>query len=277
MTPGNGSPLPWGHWLRVESGPGSISYVDRDGRKWPSIREAFWSGQLNMAGGNHSVREEQLELMLAVLAAKERPRRHQVEDRLDLFEGSLRLHRLYLNWLQSLSLIGDGLRGEAFDAVTTQEGLAVLAMLLATRSPQVHGVPIGAESVRMAAEAPVVGDQVDVERLAAFEHAAKKRLNAAFVRGKIGRVPVVALHRRDDEGLMPLVRTVWSVGLGDETSRDAFYQWLIDRVDRWDEWTAITWRSGGAALTQHLLALLAADLPSRAPARPEVIALLGPI
>lgn len=276
MSSGNRTPLPWGHWLRVESLPGSVSYVDTDGRRWPSVREAFWYGRLNMAGDNPSVREEQLELMLAVLAAKERPQRLRVEDTHDLFEGNLRLHRLYLNWLQSLGLIGGGLRDEAFDGYTTQEGSAVLAMLLATRSAKAHGVPIGAESIRLSAGAPPAGDRVDEERLAAFEQAAKERLSAAFVRGKIGRVPVIALHRRDDEGLMPLVRTVWSVGLADESSRDALYRWLVDRIDRWDEWTALTWRSGGAALTQHLLALLAADLDRKGAVRPEVIALPGP-
>lgn len=268
--------LPWGYWLRVQSGPGSISYVDEAGRKWPSVRAAFWQGRLGMAPHNERNREEQLEMLLATLAASDRQRRHPVENTLDLHDGSVRLYRLYRYWLQSIGLIGDGLNGDPFDGRTTPEGLAVVKMLLATRTPELHGAPIGAEAIRMMAGAPEAGDVTDLQRLAAFEVTAAARLANAFVRRNIGRVPVIALDHRDGAGLMPIVRTIWSVDLADGTSRDALYAWLVARVDRWDHWGSIAFRSGGAALTARLIALLAVGLNGRTTPRPDVIALPGP-
>lgn len=258
--------LPWGSWLRVESGPGSVAYVDHEGRRWPDVRAAFWQGRLGMSGRNHHVRDEQLELVLAALAASYRNGRHQVEHANDIFGGSVLLYRFHRYWMQSVGLIAGGLDDDPFDAQPTAEGGAVIAMLLATRTPDVHGVPIGREAIRIMGRAPGAADARDPERLHAFEKDAARLVNA-FVRDALGSTPVVALHYRDPSGVMPMVRTTWSAPFADDGSRDAFFGWLVERVDRWDAWGSIAYRGGGAALTQRFLALLAVGLADRGATR----------
>jgi len=54
--------------------------------------------------------------------------------------------------------------------------------------------------------------------------------------------------------------------LTDRASRDDLYRWMAERGDHWDDW--VNWddwgesafRSGGSALTQHLLALIVATM-----------------
>lgn len=46
---------------------------------------------------------------------------------------------------------------------------------------------------------------------------------------------------------------------GDRHSRDIFYLWLLERIDRWDAWTKMVEQQGTRALTEHLMKLAFAD------------------
>lgn len=46
---------------------------------------------------------------------------------------------------------------------------------------------------------------------------------------------------------------------GDCYARDRFYLWLLERIDRWDVWTAMVEKQGPRALTEHLMKLAFAD------------------
>lgn len=62
---------------------------------------------------------------------------------------------------------------------------------------------------------------------------------------------------------MPLIRAVWSPRFHDDHARDSFFDWLCERLDRWQAWAGIAFNSSGAALTAHFLSLLASGLSER--------------
>lgn len=259
--------LPWGYWLRLQSDPGSVAYIDEEGRSWPSVRDAFWGGRLRMSTVLQHQQDEQLEIVLAALAARDRDLRQPIEYGSDVYGGSDVFFRLHCYWLQSIGLIGGHERSSPFDCQTTPEGRAVVAMLLATRSPKLLGVPIGREAVRLMGIMPSTEPISDFECLAEVERAAGARLGNAFVRETVGRNFVIRLIRRDFDGIMPTARTVWSAGFPSEIARDRLYRWLVDRIDRWDDWGHQAFKSGAPALTARLLSLVAVGLVETSPTR----------
>ena len=46
---------------------------------------------------------------------------------------------------------------------------------------------------------------------------------------------------------------------GDRFARDRFYLWLLERIDRWDEWSEMVSRDGARALTEHFMKLAFCD------------------
>ena len=40
-----------------------------------------------------------------------------------------------------------------------------------------------------------------------------------------------------------------------ENERDRLYQWLVDRIDRWESWAERIRQDGAQALSEHLLRL----------------------
>ena len=76
-----GRDLPWGWWLRVNGS----ELEDEQGRRWRSVREAFWLGRVGFPAG-HLV-PEQLELLLRVLASLDGASLRVGETRDDLFGG----------------------------------------------------------------------------------------------------------------------------------------------------------------------------------------------
>jgi hypothetical protein len=247
--------LPWGYWLRVV--PGGLPLEDEHGRRWLSVRECFWTERLAMPVVPGSVRDEQLELMLGVLLSAGYRQLPGGATAHDMFERSRVFFHHYMPWLVSAGLMevssdGDGLTGKVGD-----EGHAVTLMLIATRPRELGGTPIAPAAYEiLRALDGVVGP--GASRMAAVE-ALARRQSHAFLREVLAGRPGISLVVRDGAGLMPFSRTVWSQAFSDEDSRDWFYVWLCDRVDRWDAWAVIAWRKGGQVLTQHLLATLVAD------------------
>lgn len=81
-------------------------------------------------------------------------------------------------------------------------------------------------------------------------------LEYAFVRERIGSAAAISLVHRDLNERMPLVRTIWVQTFADERSRDGCFEWLSRRLDRWNVWGEVAYRTGAGALTQRLFSLL---------------------
>ncbi|KAK0330196.1 hypothetical protein LTR94_033793, partial [Friedmanniomyces endolithicus] len=74
--------LPWGWWLRVN---GNL-FEDEDGRKYRSVRDAFWQAELGFPA-KHDFRE-QSEFLLRVLLSVDMAERGDSERRHELFRGA---------------------------------------------------------------------------------------------------------------------------------------------------------------------------------------------
>ena len=73
--------LPWGWWLRASGG----QLEDEHGRRWSSVRDAYWRGHLGFPASH--VADEQQELLLRALASIDRRWDSGIERRDDLFGG----------------------------------------------------------------------------------------------------------------------------------------------------------------------------------------------
>lgn len=74
---------PWGWWLRVCGG----QLEDEEGRRWGSVRDAYWQGHLGFPQIHFVM--EQLELFIRVLSAIDRRWLNGAESRNDLFGGDI--------------------------------------------------------------------------------------------------------------------------------------------------------------------------------------------
>lgn len=250
---GAGADLPWGSHLRVNG----ASFEDAEGRRWRSVREAFWVGHLGFPP-THFV-AEQHELLSRVLEAKDARRSHQMESLDDLFGGDWVFARFYDCWLLSVGLVHAASPRDALDAPLSDLGRSVLSMLRATREPQwmsLRMVDVVA-AVRNAGQTAV--DDEREHALREFEREVA-HLPSVFARESVPRFHLVTLTGVGTGARMPVKRVMWSQSFSDERVRDDFFAWLAERLDRWEDWGKMAYSSGAAALTQHLLGLFAVTL-----------------
>lgn len=247
--------LPWGWWLRVV-GDG---IEDADGSLWGSVREAFWEGHLRFPSERFA--PEQLELLLRVLAAIDTRRGSPEESCHDLFSGDMLFWRYYRSWLSSAGLTEGKPDGHPLEAPLSEEGRSVLAMLLATRDPEMATIPLSRvlDAVRAAGRTPA--DDEREEALRVFERGVN-RMPIVFAREKLGKHFLVTLTGLDTVARMPTRKIVWSQAFPDEAVRDDFFGWIAERVDRWEDWYRFAYEGGAHKLTQHLLGLFALHLSS---------------
>lgn len=240
--------LPWGCWLRIEPGDGTTAEFvdDATGERWSTIRDAFWHGRLGMGDGPIGILPA-LEFLHGVLSQWARRKPDSREVTTDMFFGNSMFQGWYLTWLTREGLVAwrDGL---------TAEGWAVLHMLMATRPQDVRKDRPGRATVAQLVELGL-GPEEREARLARVEQAALK-WGVGFRRTKIGAWPHVILVKRG-EGEVPVLETSWSLRFENEEQRDAFYEWLCVRLDRWPAWAEMAGRSRHPELTQHLLMVLA--------------------
>ena len=86
----HGGDHPWGWHLRTATNRvGTTVILDADGTAFPSIRDLFWRQRLGMSDSNTRIRDEQLELMLAVLASLDRGIVSPAERIASLFSGAM--------------------------------------------------------------------------------------------------------------------------------------------------------------------------------------------
>ena len=118
---------PWGWWLRAAGG----AIEDGEGRRWPSVLDAFWHGRMGFPPSPFT--GEQLELLLRVLMASDRRHPSPAETHHDLFGGFLEFRRFYMSWLVSAGLAACGRVGTPLNAELTDFGRSVLLLLQVTR------------------------------------------------------------------------------------------------------------------------------------------------
>ena len=214
-----------------------------------------------MSDSNPRILDEQLELMLAVLASLDRGIVSPIERVPSLFCGSDQYYRFYMYWLHSVGL---STGNDPLSARISDEGRAVVRMLLATRPQALLAIPIGSEAI--AAFGPP-GSKNECSRTK-FEALAGKarRLPFAFVREELFDAPTISLLHRNLRELIPMTQTLWSMAFHNEASRDHMYLWLHDRLDRWTAMGKLVLTKGAQALSQELLALImlnSSDDPDR--------------
>lgn len=241
--------LPWGWWLRVN---GQV-LEDAEGRKWRSVRDAFWQGLLGFP--DIHVVPEQHELMLRVLTAVYSRGARGSENNNDLFEQNMMFWRFYMCWLSSIGLLeAEGPPSPLSDPLSDL-GRSVMLMLQATREPDWVDLPIRSviDAVRTADHGPLdVGRE---KALVAFESEVARR-PYVFARERLHHSHLVTLTGIGAGARMPVLRVMWSQAFADETARDDFFAWLAERVDRWDEWAVLAYSNGAKALTQRFLSLM---------------------
>lgn len=254
--------LPWGWWLiRSDS-----MFEDADGRRWDSVREAFWHGRLRFPVTSST--DEQLELLLRLLLSIEYRLRPGRERAFAFFHGDLVLERFYMSWLASVGLLGSGEptdfdgRESPMSAFLSAEGRAAMLMLQATREPAWVDLPASELLDAIAAARRDDADEARERAIGAFETAVR-RLPNVFERARIGSRYVVTLTGHLVDARMPTRSRMWSLSFGDERARDDFFAWLAERVASWEDWGRVAYDRGAAALTDHLLALFVAAAEGR--------------
>ena len=242
--------LPWGHWLVVNDDE-HPALLDEHGQGWNSVRECFWVDRLGMPNSSPRAREQALEVLLSVLAAIDRQVISIEESVIDLFGDSWHLARQFFGpWLQGLGLSEDGLNG-----ALTSEGKAVLEMLASTRGRDAAPIPIGLPVFRSLngpdlGEEPALREAI-MEQCESFATKLAYRFARIMLIGQDG----ITFTGPPDGRNVPLARTLWSMSFAHGYERDRFYRWLVDRMERWEDWGEIARKDGAQALTEHLLRL----------------------
>lgn len=250
------SHLPWGYWLTsVGDVPGEPPLVDNEGRTWGSVREAFWVGRLGLPKVAEFQMTGMLEFMMCYLAMFDERLVARQERAKDLFLGDRHFDRFYFLWMESIGLM------ESVPNRPTVEGRAALLMLIATRTREDAEEAVGLEWVDANRSVAPPADRAVAAEMVRRNEEVAARMAHRFAVDEIGGMPAVKLIGLRITPEIPVRSTVWSMTWPDRDrhARDSFYLWLIERIDRWDEWNAIVARLGSRALTEHLMRLSFCD------------------
>lgn len=180
--------LPWGWWL-IRSGS---MFEDADGRRWVSVREAFWHGRLRFPVTSST--QEQLELLLRLLLSVQYRLRPGMERASAFFHDDLVLESFHMCWLASVGLLDSGepddFKGWSYPVSTSlsPEGRSPMLMLQATREPAWADLPASELLDAIAAAHRDHADEARERAIEAFEafEASVRRLPYVFERARIG-------------------------------------------------------------------------------------------
>jgi len=235
--------------------PGEPPLVDEDGREWRSVREAFWIDRLGLPSIHSGWMNGIMEFMASYLAIAD-GRFVPPEERVrDIFLGDGHLDQFFRAYLLAAGLVNDT------DGRPTPEGRSVLLMLIATRTREDAAEDVGLDwilanrTVASHSERKAAAEEIERrERVAA-------RMAHRFATDTIGGDPVVKLIGLRITREIPVRSTLWTMSWpdGDRLARDRFYLWLLERIDRWDEWSEMVSRDGARALTEHFMKLAFCD------------------
>lgn len=235
--------------------PGEPPLIDEDGREWGSVREAFWINRLGLPAIHSRWMNGIMEFMASYLAIAD-GRFVAAEERVrDIFLSDGHLDQFFRAYLLAAGLVNDT------DGRPTPEGRAALLMLIATRTREDASEDVGLDWI--VANRTVAGHS---ERLAAAEQIERRervaaRMTHRFVTDTIGHEPAVKLIGLRITQAIPVRSTLWTMTWpdNDRFARDCFYLWLLERIDRWDDWSEMVTRYSARALTEHFLKLAFCD------------------
>lgn len=235
--------------------PGQPPLVDDDGREWSSVREAFWVGRLGLPWIYSNSANNIMEFIASYLAILD-GRFVGPEERIrDIFLGDGHLDQFFRAYLLAAGLVNET------DGRPTPEGRAVLLMLIATRTREDAEEEVGLDWI--IANRTVSGHS---ERREAVEQVGRRerlasRMAHRFATDTIGGDPVVKLIGLRITREIPVRSTLWTMSWpdGNRYARDRFYLWLLERIDRWDDWSEMVTRQGARALTEHFMKLAFCD------------------
>lgn len=174
----------------------------------------------------------------------------------DVFQADHHIAAFFEDFLTSAGLIAN----RPYERVTP-EGRAVLAMLIATRNVDDAANAVGMDWIR--ANRSVAGQHERAnaaERVKRAEEVAERMLYR-FTTRELGVLPSVSLIGLQVTDEIPLRSTLWSMvwPVADTHARDQFYLWLVERIDRWEYWSAMVKEKGARALTEHFMKLAFCD------------------
>ena len=246
--------LPWGYWLVSGANvPGQAPLIDEDGTEWDSVRDAFWSGRLGLPETRFD--DLILDFMASYMAITDGRFVAREERVFDIFEGDRHVAALYHVFLEAAGLV------ERNSGRLTSEGRAILLMLIATRTQNDARDEVGMDWI--VANRTVAGWQ---ERKAAAELVDRREQVAArllhrFATDEIDGKPAVKLIGLRITKEIPVRSTLWTMTWdgGDRFARDRFYLWLLERIDRWDDWSEMVTDKGARALSEHFMKLAFCD------------------
>lgn len=255
---GNGrhSGLPWGYWLTsIGNVAGEPPLIDEDGRQWNSVREAFWVDRLGLPKALDSLINSVLGFMASYLAIIDRRFVPPQESVKDVFLGDHSLDLFFKAHMNALGFV-DGRFGGL-----TPEGRAVLLMLLATRTFDDAQVDVGIEWIDADRTMAPPAERASVADLVGRSEAVASKMAHRFVVDTIEREPAIKLIALRITPEVPVRSTVWTMTWPDRDSyaRDRFYLWLLERIDRWDDWSEMVREHSARALTEHLMRLAFCD------------------
>lgn len=248
--------LPWGYWLTsIGEVAGEPPLVDGDGRTWGSVRQAFWVGRLGLPKVLDLHMAPSLEFMMCYLAMFDERLVPKQERTKDLFLGDKHFDHFYSQWMESIGLM------DSVSHRPTVEGRAALLMLMATRTREDAEAAVGREWVVANRSVAPAADRASAAEMVRRNEEVAARMAHRFAIDELGGMPAVKLIGLRITPEIPVRSTVWSMTWPDRDrhARDLFYLWLIQRIDRWDEWNAIVASAGPRALTEHLMRLAFCD------------------
>lgn len=257
--------LPWGYWL-VSTGPvaGEPPLIGEDGREWGSIRQAFWQGRLGLPSIRDDWSNRILEFMASYLAILDHRFVAPEERAQDVFLGDSHLDTFFSTWMLAAGLVSEQ------SGAPSLEGHAVLHMLIATRAAEDATESVGLPWIEANRGGTRSAERATVAEMVQRGEAVAARMRHRFATDTIDDLPVVRLIGLRITSEIPVRSTLWSMSWPDRDrhARDRFYIWLLERIDRWDDWSEMVTRQGARALTEHLMRLAFCD---RFEARPGAV------
>ncbi|MGB3740243.1 MAG: hypothetical protein WA948_12945, partial [Pontixanthobacter sp.] len=143
----------------------------------------------------------------------------------------------------------------------TLEGRAVLQMLIATRTRDDADENVGLDWIAATKGLARAPERRSAADLIAQRETVAAKMAHRFATDAINGVPVVKLIGLRITRNVPVRSTLWTMSWpeGDRHARDSFYLWLLERIDRWDDWSAMVTEHGTRALTEHFMKLAFCD------------------
>jgi hypothetical protein len=230
---------PWGWWLGTDR-EGRI--VGERGETYQSVREALWEGRFGLAADDEREAAVEMERLLGFLVSISRRTSSRRERLIEIYEDEPRMTYFHGMWARGQGLIDE-------DGRLTDEGNAVMLMLAVTRDFEKGFVPVGDDEV------PVGSGKAE---------AFGRRNGWCFERAMVGSLFALSLSGRVSPRALPQQAVVWTHVFHDEQCRDAMFEWICLRVDRWRDWGEATSRFGSAWLTDHLFTLIACGMAEAA-------------